>query len=148
MLKDIMEDFQILREYMFKKFLQFSTSFLSMILPKSKRNNKNFNILLELDGASKLGGEFLGERFFYGCPTTLYRLKRQNSEDKKRYFYVAYIKRKSGKFQFIMEEEWDRILNKIPEVIKSNERVSINLRSKEGGGSFVTKRGNLRRKKL
>ena len=152
MAKGITEDFFILSRY-FKKHIEYYTNKITFKFHK-KMNDKKIKsqtlieTLLELEGAKRLGGEFLGKKSVLSIPVLYYRLKRITTDGSPSYYYVSYILRDSEKYQVVIVEDWSQFQPTIEKCIHSGQKASIGIRRKEGGRNNVKSRDRQGRKML
>lgn len=151
-MKQLQEDFQILGGYFRKNLLTYfqKTAYkLEMKFNGKKlKNQRIINILLEFNGAKKLGGEFMGKRYIEKFPVLIYRIKRHSVDSSEAYFYVAYIMRGKEQFQVVIDEFWDSFNNSLMSAVRSNQKAVIGVRKREGGYVHGNSKKRFGRKKL
>lgn len=135
--KSVFEDFKFVKECLIDN---------KLLKKKIKINRKNFiETLMEYEGARFLGGEFLGERNISKIPVKMYKLKKNNINGDKPYFFIAYLKRGNA-HQVVLTEAWDTFEYGIQRILKSTDRYYIDLN--KGGDSNVFKKSKMGRSRF
>jgi len=123
----VREDFILFKELFKNKYKEFINkfNFKSKSTLKIYRNSKDIlDILLQYDGASRIGAELLGKEIISGLPVTIYKLRRSTNDSDV--FYIGYIQRNQN-YQVVIDEEWMPFQENLSKAIKSSKKVIINL---------------------
>lgn len=132
--KEDLNMFRNLFKNMFKDFVN-KFNFKQKTEIRKFQNSKDIiSILLQNNGASRIGAELLGKEIIYGLPVTIYKLRR--SSNGSDYFFIAYIQRNNEQYQVVIDEDWLPFRENINEAIRSSEKVIINLFIHEGKGGI------------
>lgn len=134
--KDLREDLGILSKY-FKKHILFYWSKLAApmyrFFQKKELSQTTFlETILELEGAKKLGGKFLGKKNTLGITTLYYAIERFTADNSESYYYVAYILRTPEYYQVAVDEKWEDFNKTVEDTIRQNKKANINVRKREG----------------
>lgn len=145
------EDFTILKKFISKNFKFY---FDRMLYPFKKTFNKKkvenqtlVETLLELEGAKRLGGEFLGKKIILNFTVLLYNVRRSTTDGSPSYYYIAYILRNNN-YQVAIVDKWDELIPTIEKAITNNEKAIIGIRRREGEFQHVKSRSKQGRKTL
>lgn len=143
----INNDLDILCKYIYRKFLEIKHIFLDKTKLSKTRLEQRFSereddfdflkTLASHDGASKLGGIFMGTKNINSFPARIYRIERSNEIGQKDFLYIAYIDRTNNQFQVVVTDDWNQLHFYISNAINNNKKISIDIVNTKGGGISV-----------